>query len=91
MDLNLNLDKKGVTQEEVDIYRTIGGAPHLDGAYTVFGEVLEGMDVVDAISKIEVDELNKPIDKFILSMSAEELPRVEITNLYGVDYTEKEE
>lgn len=41
-------------------YITKGGAPHLDGAYTVFGEVVEGMDVVEKIQKVETDDHDRP-------------------------------
>ena len=44
-------------------YTTIGGTPHLDGTYTVFGRVLTGMDVVERISKVETDERNRPIEE----------------------------
>jgi cyclophilin family peptidyl-prolyl cis-trans isomerase len=44
-----------------DVYKTIGGTPFLDGAYTVFGEVLEGMDVVDAIANTATDASDKPV------------------------------
>ncbi len=44
-----------------NIYKTIGGTPFLDGAYTVFGEVLEGMDVVDAIAGTATDLTDKPV------------------------------
>lgn len=43
-----------------NIYKTKGGAPFLDGAYTIFGEVLEGMDVVDAIGNTSTDINDKP-------------------------------
>ena len=39
------------TDEQVEIYSTIGGTPHLDGQYTVFGEVIEGLDVIDTIAE----------------------------------------
>ena len=41
-------------------YTTVGGAPHLDAQYTVFGEVVEGMDVVDRIQQVETNAANRP-------------------------------
>ena len=45
-----------------DAYKTIGGAVHLDGSYTVFGEVLEGMSVVDAIAGTATDQRDRPVN-----------------------------
>lgn len=59
----------GFSPEQREAYTTVGGTPHLDGAYTVYGEVLEGMDVVDAIQKVETGEGDRPVeDVRIISM-----------------------
>jgi len=42
-------------------YTTLGGTPHLDGGYTVFGEVTEGLEVVDKIAKVAVDGNSRPL------------------------------
>lgn len=52
--------KVTLTPEMIETYMTIGGTPHLDGQYTVFGEVLEGMDVVDKIQQSATDKNNRP-------------------------------
>lgn len=50
-------------------YREVGGAPHLDGQYTVFGEVVEGMDVVEKIEKAQTDRNDRPVEDIrIISM-----------------------
>jgi peptidyl-prolyl cis-trans isomerase B (cyclophilin B) len=49
------------TPEQREIYTTIGGYPSLDGDYTVFGEVIEGMEVVDKIAAMETDPNNRPL------------------------------
>ncbi len=54
------------TDEQKELHKTYGGAPWLDGGYTVFGQVIEGMDVVDAIGAVEVDEKDKPLEDVIL-------------------------
>jgi peptidyl-prolyl cis-trans isomerase B (cyclophilin B) len=42
-------------------YTTVGGIPHLDGFYTVFGEVVSGMDVVDKIAAVKKDTNDRPL------------------------------
>ena len=43
------------------VYKTVGGAPHIDGSYTIFGEVLAGMPVADLISKLPIDSYYRPL------------------------------
>ncbi len=52
--------QKKYTEEEIAIYEKEGGTPQLDGDYTVFGEVVEGMEVVDEISKAAKNGQNRP-------------------------------
>lgn len=58
------LAKKGVfafTEEQKKVYTTVGGAPHLDGNYTVFGEVVEGMEVIEKIAAVQKDKNDRPL------------------------------
>ena len=43
-------------------YKTVGGTPHLDGSYTVFGEVVEGIEIVEKISKVKTNSSDRPME-----------------------------
>lgn len=49
-----------LTPDMIETYKTVGGTPHLDGQYTVFGEVTEGLDVVDQIQQMATDKNDRP-------------------------------
>ena len=50
-----------ITPEQEAVYTTVGGTPHLDGAYTVFGEVTSGLEVVEKIQKVDCDSNDRPL------------------------------
>lgn len=57
------------TPSQLQAYTTLGGTPHLDGLYTVFGEVIEGLDVIDKIAGVEVDKADDwPFEDVIIEM-----------------------
>lgn len=77
------------TEQQIKIYGQVGGAPHLDGDYTVFGKVIKGLEVVDQIAAVEKDQADRPVDDIRMTMTVEELPRKEITKRYGYEYPKK--
>ena len=60
---------KSYTAEEAEVYATVGGTPFLDGDYTVFGEVVEGMEVIDKIAAVPCGPMDRPIEDVKMKMS----------------------
>jgi len=56
------------TPKQIETYRTIGGAPHLDNNYTVFGEVIEGLHIIDSIANQPIDEMNWLLEDIAVKM-----------------------
>ncbi len=57
----LNVPKFKFSEKQIQVYTTIGGLPHLDGNYTVFGEVVEGLNFAEDISKVQTDSNDRPV------------------------------
>ena len=82
------------TKEQDEIYTTVGGVPHLDNEYTVFGKVVEGLEVIDKIAAVQTQSLspqiqNVPIDPVYISMEVKTMSKSEITSKYGYEYPSK--
>ncbi|MFA5738423.1 MAG: peptidylprolyl isomerase [Bacteroidales bacterium] len=58
----MTMDHYSFPEAHREIYKTLGGAAHLDQNYTVFGEVVKGMNIVDSIAGVETDSQDKPIN-----------------------------
>ncbi len=56
------------TDEQKKTYSTLGGTPHLDGAYTVFGEVVSGFEVIDKIAAVQTGRMDRPVEEVTMSI-----------------------
>ena len=79
---------KDLSPEKIKAYTTVGGSPHLDGEYTVFGKIIKGLDVIDQIAAQPVDGANRPSNDIRMSVNVEEMSKKKITKEYGYVYPE---
>jgi cyclophilin family peptidyl-prolyl cis-trans isomerase len=66
---NIDPTKFAMNPQAILDYTSLGGTPHLDGGYTVFGEVIEGLNVVDSIAKTKGNSMNRPLTDIRFSVT----------------------
>jgi peptidyl-prolyl cis-trans isomerase B (cyclophilin B) len=76
------------TEEQKNVYKTIGGTPHLDGNYTVFGQVLDNLSVVDSVVIQSKDKNNRPLKDIAMKISCKKMSKKKITKRYGYEFVE---
>jgi peptidyl-prolyl cis-trans isomerase B (cyclophilin B) len=77
---------QNVPPEKLEKYSTVGGAPTLDGSYTVFGQVIKGLDVIDKIATVEKNEANRPNKDVPMTVTVEEMSKRKIEKNFGYEY-----
>jgi peptidyl-prolyl cis-trans isomerase B (cyclophilin B) len=75
---------QSVPEDKLKLYSTLGGAPMLDGNYTVFGKVIKGLDVIDKIADAQTSA-ERPVEDVRMTVSVEELSHREIKKKYGYE------
>ena len=78
--------RKNISDDVLKAYTTVGGVPHLDGAYTVFGRIVEGLDVIDKIAAVETGPSDKPVEDVPMTFKVERISKEKITKNYGYTY-----
>jgi peptidyl-prolyl cis-trans isomerase B (cyclophilin B) len=83
--LNMKLTKD-MSAEQVQAYTTVGGTPHLDGEYTVFGEVISGIEVAEKIAQEPRASRDRPVNPVYMNVIVESMSRSQIEREFGYVY-----
>lgn len=87
---NTDLSKK-ISPQQLKAYTTVGGTPHLDGEYTVFGKVIQGLEVMEKIAAEATTAQDQPLEEVYMKVSVKEMPKEEISKAYGYRYPQQHE
>lgn len=77
-----------VPADKLKAYTTIGGAPFLDGQYTVFGKVVKGLDVIDKIAAVQRDYAERPVEDIRMTITHTKMSRSAIEKDFGYKFPE---
>lgn len=87
-DLERQMARSGrtFTDAQKQVYKTVGGSPHLDGGYTVFGQAIAGLAIVDSIAKQPRNAYDRPLRDVTMRVTAERMRKKKITRKYGYTF-----
>lgn len=74
------------TEAQRKVYETVGGTPHLDGAYSVFGQIIDGLPVIDKIAMEPRDERDRPKTNLTMTVSVKKMKKKKIARKYGYKF-----
>ena len=74
------------TDAQKQMYKTVGGTPHLDGNYTVFGQVIDGLSVIDSVAKQPRNLKDRPLADIRMKVKGEWVKKKKITKQYSYAY-----
>lgn len=80
-----------LTQQQIKAYTNGEGVPHLDRDYTVFGQVVEGLHVIDSIASVKTGAMDKPVNDVYMTVEVEEVPVKQLSKKYGLVYPKKKD
>jgi peptidyl-prolyl cis-trans isomerase B (cyclophilin B) len=83
------LPEKIFTQKQREIYTTLGGSPHLDGEYSVFGKVVDGLHVIDSIAAQKTGPGDRPLEEITMTVKVEQVNKKQLEKLYGLEASVK--
>ena len=75
-----------VDAAKLKAYSTVGGTPMLDGSYTIFGRVIKGLEVMDKITALPRDNMERPAEDVAMTVTVEEMSKKKIEKQYGYEY-----
>lgn len=76
----------GYTEAQIAVYDSLGGTPHLDQNYTVYGEVISGLEALDKIIAQKTNSADRPIEDIKMNMTLKVLAKKKISKMYGYTY-----